>query len=239
MKLMIPPLGARIRLIVDWSFDLHYEQRNENVFELFGAFAHLKGTVAGYAGDAYPPLHRIDEADKEPARVTLPAGTLLTIDRYYIRNGAGDFDSVTFALPSQPLPGYSFGKKRASRFWAKLEDVNEIEFEFLAEDQPWWHGVKDQLKAGKTVRVKTDYAFLYNRAEVELRPLTVKKRDELPADPEFFVVAEGSRVAFVRQEAEDDYEYSDTVFFGRRNSSQSKWTPTFAVSSVIGYVVKP
>lgn len=84
---------------------------------------------------------------------------------------------------------------------------------------------------------KTDYAFMYNRAEVELRPLTVKKRDELPADPEFFVVAEGSRVAFVRQEAEDDYEYSDTVFLGRRNSSVSaRW---LFVSDVIGYVVKP
>ncbi len=237
MKLMIPPLGARIRLTADWSFDLHYEHRNDGVFELFGAFTSLKGTH-GYAQDTYPPSHRVGEADKEPVRVTLSAGTLLTIDRYYIRNNAGEFDSVTFSLPSQPLPGYSFGKKRASRFWAKLEDVNEIEFEFLAEDQPWWHGVKDQLRAGQTVRVKTDYAFLYNRAEVELRPLTAKKRDELPATVEFFVIAEGSRVAFVRPEAEDLDAYPEEVFLGRRNSSTSKWTPTFAVSSVIGYVVK-
>lgn len=237
MKMMIPPLGARIRLAADWNFELHYEYRNENVYELFGAFAHLKGAVAGYSGDEYPPLHRIDDADKEPARVTLPAGTLLTLDRYYIRQGAGGFDSVTFALPSQPLPGYAFGQKRACRFWVKLEDVNEIEFEFLAEDQPWWHGVKDLLKAGQTVRVKTDYTFLYGRAEVELRPLTVKKPGELPADVEFFVIAEGSRIAFVRQVA-DEFNRPDFYgFLGRRNSSVSeRWFP---VSDVIGYVVKP
>ena len=151
MKMMIPPLGSRIRLRTNWSFDLYYESRNESVYELFGVFSHLKGTVAGYAPDAYPPLHRLDDADKEPVQATLPAGTLRTNDRYYIRQGAGDFDSVTFALPSKPLPGYAFGKKRAARFWVKLEDVNEIDFEFLAEDQPWWHCVKDQLKAGNTV----------------------------------------------------------------------------------------
>lgn len=238
MKLMIPSLGARIRLAADWSFDLHYEPRNEGVYDLFGVFQHLKGTH-GYPEGTYPSSYRVAEADKEPARATLPAGTLLTIDRYYIRQGAGDFDSVTFSLPFQPLPGYSFGKKRASRFWAKLEDVNEIEFEFLAEDQPWWHGVKDQLKAGKTAQVKTDYAFLYNRAEVELRPLHVEERGALPADIEFFVIAEGSRIAFVRPEAEDSHGCSEDVFFGRRNSSTSKWTPRFAVSSIIGYVVKP
>lgn len=103
MKMMIPPLGARIRLTANWSFDLHYDYRNENVYELFGVFQHLRGAIAGYEEDAYPPLHRIGSADKEPARATLPAGTLLTLDRYYIRQGTGDFDSVTFALPSQPL----------------------------------------------------------------------------------------------------------------------------------------
>ena len=235
MKMMIPPLGSRIRLRTDWSFDLYYESRNESVYELFNAFTHLKDT-----GGCYLPLWRLDDADKEPVQATLPAGTLLTIDRYYIRQGAADFDSVTFTLPSQPLPGYAFGKKRAARFWVKLEDVNEIDFEFLAEDQPWWHGVKDQLKAGNTVKVKTDFAFLYDRAEVELHPLSVELRVELPANIEFFVIAEGSRVAFVRQvELDPAWTWKDTYFSGRRNTSGPRGATTFYVSSIIGYAVKP
>lgn len=86
------------------------------------------------------------------------------------------------------------------------------------------------------MRIKTDYTFLYGRAEVELRPLTGKKQDELPADVEFFAIAEGSRVAFVRQEA-TELNLPDKCFFGRRNSSVSAhW---FLVSNVIGYVMKP
>jgi hypothetical protein len=235
MKMMIPMLGSRIRLRTDWSFDLYYESRNESVYELFNAFTHLKGI-----GGCYLPSWRLNDADKEPVQATLPAGTLLTIDRYYIRQGAADFDSVTFMLPSQPLPGYAFGKKRSARFWVKLEDVNEIDFEFLEEDQPWWHGVKDKLKAGNTVKVNPNFAFLYNRSEVELHPLTVNKRDELPTNIEFFVIAEGSRVAFVR--LVDDvpcWAADDTRFSGRRNASASMYSTTFYVSTIIGYVVKP
>ena len=49
----------------------------------------------------------------------LPVGTVLTIDRIYIRKGANDYSSLSFwAL----LPG----DKKRFRFWAKLHDVNEI-----------------------------------------------------------------------------------------------------------------
>ncbi len=49
--------------------------------------------------------------------VTVPDGTLLTIDRVYVKKGLSEFNSVTFwAL----LPG----EKKKLRFWCKLDDVN-------------------------------------------------------------------------------------------------------------------
>jgi hypothetical protein len=53
---------------------------------------------------------------------TLKKGVKLVIDRYYIRNGAEDFDSVTFR--------YHSGKTKG-RFWLKLFDVECIDFEPL------------------------------------------------------------------------------------------------------------
>lgn len=51
---------------------------------------------------------------------SLPKGTVLTIDRIYIRKGAGEYSSLSFwAL----IPG----DKKRFRFWAKLDDVNRIE----------------------------------------------------------------------------------------------------------------
>jgi hypothetical protein len=70
--------------------------------------------------------------------------------------------------------------------------------------------------------------------------LSVELRVELPANIEFFVIAEGSRVAFVRQvELDPAWTWKDTYFSGRRNTSGPRGATTFYVSSIIGYVVKP
>jgi len=65
--------------------------------------------------------------------VNLPATTVLAIDRYYIRQGAEAFDSITFKVEKCPLVCY--GGKDAKmpnrRFWARLQDVNNIECEIL------------------------------------------------------------------------------------------------------------
>jgi hypothetical protein len=57
--------------------------------------------------------------------VTLKAGQVLSIDRVYIRRGASDFSSITFNYIGAPK-----GSGRV-RFWAKLVDVNSIEFESI------------------------------------------------------------------------------------------------------------
>lgn len=56
------------------------------------------------------------------APLTLPAGSVLTVDRIYVRKGQGDFSSLSFFLAGGKKP-------KASRFWAKLSDCNNIEFE--------------------------------------------------------------------------------------------------------------
>jgi hypothetical protein len=48
--------------------------------------------------------------------------TELIVNRYYIRQGKEEFDSVTFYVTTTV-----HGKKVKGRFWAKLDDVNNIE----------------------------------------------------------------------------------------------------------------
>ena len=57
--------------------------------------------------------------------VFLKAGQVLTVDRIYVRKGASDFSSITFNYIGAPK-----GSGRV-RFWAKLADVNTIEFDLV------------------------------------------------------------------------------------------------------------
>ena len=56
---------------------------------------------------------------EKPISYTLKKGTILEIDRIYIRKGAADYSSITFRIK---------GGKTSPRFFAKLEDVNKIVF---------------------------------------------------------------------------------------------------------------
>lgn len=57
----------------------------------------------------------------------LPAGTELTVSRIYIRNGKSQYDSITFLAKN--FLDINGKKVRSARFWVKLEDANEIEYE--------------------------------------------------------------------------------------------------------------
>lgn len=104
-QLHIPPLGGELVLAKDWTFNLFAEHRN------MGLFQALKIKEPRDKNGYYDP--------KLSTPVTLPAGTLLIVRRYYIRQGMTNFDSVTFSA--------KIGKKQ-HRFWAKLADANKIEF---------------------------------------------------------------------------------------------------------------
>lgn len=57
---------------------------------------------------------------KKPEKFTFPAETILTVERIYIRKGQEDYDSMSFRTRLN---------NKSVRFWAKLSDVNNIEFE--------------------------------------------------------------------------------------------------------------
>lgn len=116
MRLFIPKLGTNLTLTADWTFPLHHERRNAALFKAFD----LPMWTWSF-GQEKPPA---------PVQVTIPAGTVLTVDRIYIRSGAADFSSLTFraTFPGKKTAKSFFGRTGV-RFWAKLADVNRIEFE--------------------------------------------------------------------------------------------------------------
>jgi len=66
--------------------------------------------------------------------MSIPQGSLLVIDRIYIRGNTAkfrEFDSVSFRLLEW---GDQEKTIKKIRFWAKLEDVNQIEWD--QEDAP-------------------------------------------------------------------------------------------------------
>ena len=135
MKLFIPEISDEIRLSTDWTFDLYNEHRN--------------GTLMEKIGDQRRATAAWDNANFGSIPCTIPAGATLKVDRIYIRKGNKEYSSITFlwkgeALPAKMEPdsdwdnlirtlvpnGKFFKVPRIPiRFWAKLADVNNIEFE--------------------------------------------------------------------------------------------------------------
>jgi hypothetical protein len=134
VQFCIPPLGTKIQLAEDWTFKLFEEGRNSKLLESFGV---------RLAAQTYDWRN-----DMNSHQVTLPAGTILNVNRIYIRNGCKDFDSVTFSIKKCP------DKKLKGRFWAKLGDVNKIvcfpigehlEDVFQARDKAYKQEEKDRF----------------------------------------------------------------------------------------------
>lgn len=120
-RLSVPWIGAEIALVEPWTFRLFREYRNWDMWQIHG------GSTDG---------SRWGSTNQEML-VTLPAGTVLSVDRIYIRKGAVAYDSLTFYLKRSPDPRFQIQrqgkngkplapKNRSMRFWAKLADVNNI-----------------------------------------------------------------------------------------------------------------
>lgn len=167
------------------------------------------------------------------ATVTLPAGRVLGVDRYYIRHGAADFDSVTWRLQAEPAKRGQ-PKSVSGRFWTKLRDANQMEYEVAVEDQPWWHGVVEELSAGKTIRLAHDVPNVPGPLTVEpFRPRTVLDL----ADAVWLVYADGVRPRFWL------WDRSTPFTDGKRVPGQAFGTPKqfrereLDVARVVGRVV--
>lgn len=73
-------------------------------------------------------VNKLQKSKETLIKVTFPKGSILKVSRIYIRNGQKNFDSMTFFVkfPKDFIPKKLSGRKR---FWAKLENCNNIEFE--------------------------------------------------------------------------------------------------------------
>src|SRR5271166_2357082 len=113
MRLYVPEIGDKLLLSDDWSFPLHDEYRNSSLLSLI---------VPNYE----EVQHRNWQARRfdETYTCVMPAGTELIVARIYIRNGASNYSSLTFRIGACEHKAW-----RKKRFWAKLRDVNQIEFE--------------------------------------------------------------------------------------------------------------
>lgn len=124
-KMFVPSIKTMIRLLSDWKFPCFNEHRN-HVF-----IQKMRPETKGASVDS--------------VMITLPKDTVLRIDRIYIRSGKSQFDSITFTVvshPSQESHKGSFGKIGVGRFWAKLTNINEIEYEIETQSIPEKRGKK-------------------------------------------------------------------------------------------------
>jgi hypothetical protein len=110
-KLFIPSIGDEIWLAEDWSFELYPEHRNK----IFGERAGY-----GYKYVYARPSWTKNDIEWPNCNITLPQGTMLKIDRIYIKSGQKEFDSITFKV-AKTIDGIPYG-----RFWVKLADANKI-----------------------------------------------------------------------------------------------------------------
>lgn len=141
MKLFVPTIGSKLRLVSPWRAKIEKEYRNDSIFnllelndqesptnlhltQLLEAKSNIKATRGFYGYMTY----------EGSLDITLPKDTILNVDRIYIRKGAGEFDSITFEIFDCPImemkpkskKGFRTGRLR---FWVKLDNANEIEFE--------------------------------------------------------------------------------------------------------------
>ena len=116
----IPDIKDEIHLTKDWTFTIHAEYRNEQFFKLDGFMEYRD--VTHWKSPNYKTTHY---------QRTLPAGSILVIDRIYIRQGSKKYSSVTLYLKetSDPILKKTKGNKYIVRFWVKLHDFNGAEAE--------------------------------------------------------------------------------------------------------------
>lgn len=120
MRMYVPACGDTIRTTSDWHFGLYGERRND---QLLAALGHTPSLDSwGHRCWPYRNLPRFD--------AVCPADTVLKIERVYVRAQSksaetpdDDYDSLTFRVMSSPSGTF------IGRFWAKLADVNRMEFE--------------------------------------------------------------------------------------------------------------
>ena len=114
-KLNIPTIGTEFVLASDWEFTLYSEHRNDKFWK---NYQKIDSSIQNPTKEStwYGDRTNLNAA------ITLPAGTVISIARIYVRAGKEEYDSITFSIKSCPTKGIK------GRFWVKLEDANEMTY---------------------------------------------------------------------------------------------------------------
>lgn len=133
MNLFIPDIGTLLKLEQDWTFTLYNEYRNRTFGESYNKFLIDKGDPNGK-----PPI-TFNYSSWGNKIIDLPKGTVIKVDRIYIRKGLSQYSSVTFTVPKpktkrekEEMPyNVIFG---SSKFWVKLHECNGIQFSIVQKN---------------------------------------------------------------------------------------------------------
>lgn len=158
MKVFVPTIGSDLILTKSCTVTIHSERRNWTFLKSIGMTVNQI-----YADKNYGNLSVENQslADKYKVNVSLrdvslkiPAGTVLSVNRIYIRQGAEDFDSMTFFCKGNK----DFPK---GRFWLKLTDVNNFEIKIPTPvDQ-----IQTERKTTSEENQKKKNIALYNKVQ--------------------------------------------------------------------------
>jgi hypothetical protein len=130
----------------DWTVDtanLHFCRfyNCENSYEKLGFIIHKIIFIDMYRAPMFPVTCKKCKNSQfimGKVPIEIPAGAILTVDRIYIRKTGAveDFDSVSFYLDKDTARSLLQNPKLTARprFWAKLDDVNNIHFDFVQEN---------------------------------------------------------------------------------------------------------
>lgn len=135
MRLFIPDIGEELKLADDWRFATKAEDRNATLFDAYEVPPQAR--FHPLAANARYDWHRDGLDHYKPKTCdgfVMPKGTILKVDRVYIRKGNEDFSSITFIVVDSPDKRVITKKKggtspKSVRFWVPLEETRNIEFE--------------------------------------------------------------------------------------------------------------
>jgi len=186
----IPMIGSKIRLSEPWMFKLFPEKRNIKLWAVM-----FDEVIDQWS------LHWAMMASGVWRAMSFPAGTVLSVDRIYLRKGLADFNSLSFRVVSSP-------DKRIvkQRFWAKLGDVNRMEGEWdektFEEEEMVEETLVWEMQRYATHKMPPEIQSLFSR---RYNDPPCKHRAFFMLDGETFVTDEGLNIIWVeREEMRDD-----------------------------------
>ena len=157
-KFHVPEIGTKLRLTEDWTFSWFWERRNIDLLMALeeknlideSKFQPTKIEVISYYWKQYAAIQKYFDKyfsvrwnHSNPRQgyvwpqgnpycymMTYPKDSIIIIDRYYIKKGNSDFSSVTFRTEKLNYPGF----RKKPRFWVKLQDANNINYELIENE---------------------------------------------------------------------------------------------------------